>query len=235
MSNAALNAAVWREVQISRASKYGIAIVDYGLGNLSSVMQACNHVGLRPIITSSSTEIMSSAAVILPGVGAFGRAMDSLEKLDLVEALIKFARLGKQIIGICLGMQLLMTEGFEFGHHRGLGIIEGQARRLPDSSDGDRPLKLPHVGWDRIHASASWSGTLLEGVDNGEYMYFVHSYIVRPRELSTVLSTSQYGHIGFCSSLKRQNVFGCQYHPERSGPAGLRVYQNLMRLLESTD
>lgn len=218
---------------MGRAAQQRIAIVDYGMGNLFSVMHACNHVGVKPVITSAKGEIVSSDAVILPGVGAFGRAMELLRALDLVETLRELANSSKPLVGVCLGMQLLMTESFEFGRHEGLGIIKGRVNRFQDPVEGSRTLKVPQVGWNRIQATSSWMDTPLNGLHNGEHMYFVHSYIVEPEDQSVVLSTSKYGQVTFCSTLMLENVFGCQYHPERSGQAGLRIYNNLKTWLQS--
>lgn len=213
-----------------------VAIVDYNLGNLYSVKHACAHIGLHAEITSSKEAIANARAVILPGVGAYGDAMATLHRLDLVSVLRDIASSGKPLIGICLGIQLLMTESYEFGRHPGLGIIEGTVVRFDRPTEHGRALKVPQIGWNRVcHAeSAGWDGTLLDSVADGEYMYFVHSYIVQPEDPSVVLSTSRYGQIEFCSSVQRGNVFACQFHPERSGVEGLRVYRNLARLIRAT-
>ncbi|MFQ5801304.1 MAG: imidazole glycerol phosphate synthase subunit HisH [Candidatus Methylomirabilales bacterium] len=227
---------------MSDASWPKVAIVDYGMGNLFSVKHACEHVGLKASITASNLEILAADAVILPGVGAFGDAMKMLTRLDLERALLDFAASGKQLVGICLGMQLLMTESHEFGQHRGLGIIEGEVVRLEESVDGVRRLKVPQVGWNRIYTvrqsvppyedrtdSSPWQGTLLEGLPDGEFMYFVHSFYPRTIDPTVVLSATRYGQIEFRSSLRLGNVFACQFHPERSGPQGLHIYRNLAR------
>lgn len=219
-----------------------VAIVDYGLGNLFSVKHACTQVGLDAVITPSRKEISQADAVILPGVGAFGDAMGMLEKRDLVTVLREMAASGKPFVGICLGMQLLMTESYEFGRHKGLGIIEGPVLRFESPKEEDRILKVPQIGWNRIRKAEpkdgpedSWRGTLLQGMADGEYMYFVHSYIVQPQDISVSLSTSRYGHIEYCSSLHLRSVFACQFHPERSGLLGVKIYQNLAALLNGRD
>ncbi len=217
-----------------------VAIVDYGLGNLYSVKHACAHVGLDGVITSSVRDLLAASAVILPGVGAFGDAMDNLHRLDLVGALREIAASATPLVGICLGQQLLMTESHEFGRHRGLGIVEGEVIRFPDPVEAGRALKVPQVGWNRVHkvtpgsegATDPWEAGLLRGVVDGEYMYFVHSFIVRPADRGLVLATSRYGDVTFCSSLQLGNVFACQFHPERSGVEGLKMYRNLAALLE---
>jgi glutamine amidotransferase len=207
-----------------------VAIVDYGLGNLFSVEQACAFVGLNSIITNSRKDILGADAVILPGVGAYGDAMLTLHRLDLVNVLRDIAESSKPLVGICLGMQLLMTESYEFGCHKGLGIIEGPVVRFEAPKEKERILKVPQISWNRIFQPANglrWHGTLLDRIDEGEYMYFVHSFTVQPQDSNVILSNSHYGHIEFCSSIHHRNVFACQYHPERSGLKGLQIYKNL--------
>jgi len=218
----------------------GVAIVDYGLGNLYSVKQACQHVGLQANITSSKSEILAADAVILPGVGAFGDAMDNLRRLDLVTVLQEIAASSKPLLGVCLGMQLLMAESYEFGWHQGLGIIDGSVVKIDNPMDAGRQLKVPQIGWNTIWMpeivssipGRLWDGTLLDGIMDGEFMYFVHSYIIRPQDSSVALSITRYGQIEFCSSFCQRNIFACQFHPERSGNRGLIIYQNLARRID---
>lgn len=213
-----------------------IAIVDYGLGNLYSVKHACAHVGLQAEITSSAPAILAADAVILPGVGAFGDAMRTLHALDLVGVIRDVAASGRPLLGICLGMQLLMTESEEFGSHRGLGIVPGRVVKLDGGGEGGRRLKVPHIGWARVRKAEGgggdpWAGTVLDGVADGERMYFVHSFVVQPSEGTAVLATSDHGDGRFCSSLRLGAVMACQFHPERSGPPGLHMYRNLAALV----
>ena len=214
------------------SNKLNVAIVDYGVGNLFSVKHACNSVGMQASITFDKQEILSADAVILPGVGAFGNAIESLEKLDLVYVLKDIATSSKPFVGICLGMHLLMDESEEFGGHQGLGIIKGSVIRLdnPVSISGKR-LKVPHVGWNRIYKKSDsigdlWTHSVLEGLANGEFMYFVHSYYSIPENDEVVFSTTNYQGIEYCSSISRKNVFAFQFHPEKSGVEGLKIYRN---------
>lgn len=210
-----------------------VAIVDHGLGNLFSVKHACECVGMVATITPDRQEILAADAVILPGVGAFGDAMQTLRRLDLVRVLQDIAQSSTPLIGICLGVQLLMSRSYEFGCHEGLGIIDGVVVRLEHPRERGRDLKVPQVGWNRISTAADgWSDTLLRNVPDHEFMYFVHSYVVQPADPTVVLSTTRYGDIDFCSSVRRGSVFACQFHPERSGPQGLRVYRNLVAQIE---
>lgn len=223
-----------------------VAIVDFGLGNLFSVQQACGHVGLRAGVTSAKEEILGADAVILPGVGAFGDAMGALRRLDLISPLRDIAASGVPMIGICLGMQLLMRESREFGRFEGLGIVDGAALPLGQPYEAFRGLKVPHVGWNRIHPfrqdadpsrgrapeRGRWEGSPLAGLAEGEFMYFVHSFCARPDDSAVVLSVTRYGDVEFCSSLQRGNVVAFQFHPERSGLSGLKLYRNLAALIE---
>lgn len=211
-----------------------VAIVDYGMGNLYSVRHACTHAGLRARITSNPAEVRDANAVILPGVGAFADAMATLKRLDLADAIREFVASGQPLVGICLGFQLLMSESEEFGRHEGLGIIEGAVTRFADPRLGDRRLKVPQIGWNGIYRlrretgdTDPWDGTLLGGLADGESVYFVHSYVVKPANPGTCLSMSTYGDVEFSSSVSFRNVTACQFHPERSGPRGLLVYRNL--------
>ncbi|MGB6064903.1 MAG: imidazole glycerol phosphate synthase subunit HisH [Desulfomonilaceae bacterium] len=222
-----------------------VAIVDLGLGNLFSVKHACEHVGIHAFITSEKSHVLSADAVILPGVGAFGDAMNSLKRLDLIEPLKDVADSSKPLIGICLGLQLLMTESQEFGTHKGLGIVDGPVVRFDKPHGPGGPLKVPQIGWNRIFrpqpfkaaegASADsedpWNGTPLHDLRDGTYMYFVHSFYAVPQNPEVTLSKSRYGDLEFCSSLKRGNVCAFQFHPERSGPDGLEMYERLKVLV----
>jgi len=218
--------------------KSQVAIIDLGMGNLFSVKHACEYVGLRASITSSRQEIFNADAVILPGVGAFGDAMETLRRLDLVSVLKEIAASPKLLVGICLGMQLLMTESFEFGRHSGLGIIPGTVVRFENPVGPHGALKVPQVCWNRMYRieglDDSWADSLLYGLANGVFMYFVHSFYVEPEDRSVNIATTQYGDVEFCSALRYRNIFACQSHPERSGPHGLRVYHNLASMLKSS-
>ena len=219
-------------------NKPNVVIVDYGVGNLFSVKHACNNVGMQASITADKQEILSADAVILPGVGAFGDAVESLRKLDLIHVLKDVAISSKPFVGICLGMHLLMDESEEFGSHQGLGIIKGSVIRF-DNPVGisEKRLKVPHVGWGRIHRNIdircnSWNSSVLEGLPDGEFMYFVHSFYVKPEHSDIILSNTEYGNVEFCSSLQSRNIFACQFHPERSGLQGLKIYSKLASFIK---
>ncbi len=210
-----------------------VAIVDYGMGNLFSVAHACEHVGLDAAVTPDAGVIAAADAVILPGVGAFGDAMDNLRALGLVDVLKGVAASGRPLFGICLGLQLLLARSEEFGEHEGLGVVDGDVVSLGTPREGDRELKVPQVAWNRVYraprgdGSDPWADTVLGATPDGTHFYFVHSLVARPSDPEVTVAVTRYGDTEFCSALKCGNVFATQFHPERSGPDGLRVYEEL--------
>jgi len=216
------------------AQKVRVAVVDYGMGNLFSIRNMVEAVGMEALVTAVPQEIAGADMVILPGVGAFGNAMETLRRLDLVTVLQDVAQSPKPLVGICLGLQLLMSESHEFGRHKGLDIIAGTVVRL---DAGERhPVKVPQVGWNWIGrpsgtAHDPWQDTPLAGMADGTYMYFVHSYIVRPENRDVILTITRYGENEFCSGVRYKNIYAFQFHPERSGAAGLALYRNLASLV----
>lgn len=207
-----------------------VAIIDYEVGNLFSVRHACQAVGLDPVVTTDKRILLESSAAILPGVGAFGAAMENLRKLDLVAPILDFIASGRPFMGICLGMQLAFEESEEFGSHKGLGLVRGRVARFSNRGPGGATVKVPQIGWNRIHPpdrkSDSWTGTPLEGVAPGEYMYFVHSYFALPADPEDTATVTVYEGTRYCSAISRGNVFASQFHPEKSASEGLRIYAN---------
>ncbi|MGY4383090.1 glutamine amidotransferase [Pedobacter sp. UYP24] len=205
-------------------------IIDYGLGNLYSIAQACAHVGNTPVITSNREEIINADSVILPGVGAFKVAMDQLNEMNLTNIIIEFANLGKPLMGVCLGMQLLFETSQEFGEHEGLGLISGSIKRFPQVYN-QKKLKIPHIGWNRLfNSNIEWGKTPLLEVSDKDFMYFIHSYYAEPTDLSTILTYTHYQDFKYCSSVQKNNIFGFQFHPEKSGEAGLTIYKNFLSI-----
>lgn len=210
-----------------------IAIIDYGMGNLFSVQNACIHTDLEPVVTSNKKKILGSDGVILPGVGAFGRAMSNLKALDLIDPIKQFIKSGNPFMGICLGMQLLFSESEEFGDNRGLGIIDGTVRKFPQKNFEKKRIKIPQIGWNRIFKTAQKSNALvLNNIRDGELMYFVHSYYVDLFEIDSTLTTTRYEDVSYCSSLLKDNIFATQFHPEKSAKAGIRVYRNWAQIIK---
>lgn len=196
-----------------------VTIIDYQLGNLFSVRQACEVVGIDAKISELPQDVRDADALILPGVGAFKEAVERLKKLDLFDVIIEEVNKGKPLMGICLGLQLLFTKSEEFGDTEGLGLIEGTICRFDSSQK-----KVPHVGWNHINGQ-NIIGTALEGGTSEDYMYFVHSYYVKPTEEACVLTKSVYQDTEFCSSVKRDNIFATQFHPEKSAEKGIEIYR----------
>ena len=214
-----------------------IAIIDYEMGNLFSVSRACEHAGLHPVITSDPKCIMQSDAMALPGVGAFGDAMENLKRLDLIAPIHDFIETGKLFIGICLGLQLLMTESEEFGSHRGLDVIPGRVVKFSATRGHKDAIKVPQVGWNRIYQPQSkkqrmWHDTPLENVKDGTFMYFVHSFYTVPSDGDVVLSLTDYEGTVYASSIVKGNVFACQFHPEKSSIDGMRIYSTFAEMIK---
>lgn len=196
-----------------------IAIVDYGMGNLRSVSKAFEAVGHEAVVTRDRATIKNASHMVLPGVGAFGDCMANLERFDLVEPIRSAIQSGKPFLGICLGLQLLFTESEEFGLHKGLGIIPGNVRKFML----DPALKVPHMGWNQVNIQRACP--LFDGIADGSNWYFVHSYFVDPADRTVAATTTTYG-IPFVSSIWKENIVACQFHPEKSQSVGLRLIKN---------
>jgi len=205
---------------------FRIAIVDYDCGNLFSIQRALHELGIKSFITKNADEILASDKVILPGVGAFGDGMNSLRKQGLEDAVKKFAFSGKPLLGICLGMQLLMEESSEFGQHKGLGIVPGKVVRLQEKCHNGQRIKVPHIGWNDINFNIS--NPLFNGLNSGTYVYFLHSFCVSASDTDYYVAKSAYGDNEFCAVIQKERIIGMQFHPEISGPAGLRLLENFI-------
>ena len=199
-----------------------IAIVDYGMGNLKSVERALRRVGAETLVTSNPEKILGAEGLILPGVGAFKDCMRNLKEHRLIDPLYKFIQSGRPFLGICLGLQLLFNESEEFGVYKGLDIIKGKVVRFPQNSK----LKVPHMGWNTIKIRREVP--LLQGIKDESYFYFVHSYYVIPEEENIIATTTNYV-VEFVSSIYQDNIFACQFHPEKSQHVGLRMLENFVR------
>jgi len=198
------------------------ALIDYGMGNLRSVSKALEKVGLKPIITSDPQLVSKAHAIVLPGVGAFKDAVHNLKKSGLFSAIIEHINKGKPYLGICLGLQLLFERSCEFGEEKGFGILEGDVVLLPTT------VKIPHIGWNQVWKKKESS--LFEGIKDGDYFYFVHSYHVVPKRTEVIATITDYG-IDFVSAVEYQNIFGVQFHPEKSQKLGLKVLENFKKVV----
>src|SRR3989338_5495240 len=204
-------------------------IVDYGVGNLRSVAKSVSQYIDTWIITEEAGIILSADRLILPGVGAFVAGMNGLKIRGLIEPIKQFARTGKPMLGICLGAQLLFERGEEFGPRPGLGIIKGKVVKLQPT---EKNVKVPQIGWNKIAAPApgKWPEIIFQSPEREPMMYFVHSYIFEPTESQVILATSVYGGQKFCSAVRQGNIYGCQFHPEKSGEAGVTIIRHFVNL-----
>lgn len=201
-----------------------IAVVDYGMGNLRSVQKALEKVGLEAVITSNPEDLDRARGIVVPGVGAFGDAVHNLERLSLKEKILENIEKGKPYLGICLGLQLLFEYGYEFGEHRGLGVIKGSVVRFDEKLD----IKIPHMGWNQVWIKKE--SRMFDQIEDGEFFYFVHSYYGKPEDVEVVSTTTDYG-VDFCSSVEVENIWAVQFHPEKSQRAGLKLLSNFKRFL----
>jgi glutamine amidotransferase len=212
-----------------------VAIIDYGLGNLYSILQVCAAVGIDAVVTSDKNTILTSQGVILPGVGAFKEAMNELQGKELIDTIHNYIKLAKPFLGICLGMQLLFEESYEFGYHKGLAILKGSVNPMCHHDQGKKLLKVPHIGWNNICCSvgiARWEETVLDCIREGEKMYFLHSYIVNPADNSMWLAQTKYEDLVFCSAVKSGKIYAVQFHPEKSGPSGIQIFDNFKKIIQ---
>jgi imidazole glycerol-phosphate synthase subunit HisH len=196
-----------------------IVIVDYGMGNLRSVQKGFERVGSKALVSRDIEDIKSADKLVLPGVGAFPECMKNLVRFELVKPIIDFLGSGKPFLGICLGLQLLFDESEEFGLNEGLKVIPGKVKAF----SRDMGLKIPHMGWNQIILKKDVP--LFDGINNGSFFYFVHSYFVEPDSSSDVATETEYG-VTFTSAIARGNIFALQFHPEKSQQNGLRVLKN---------
>ena len=208
-----------------------IAVIDYGVGNLFSLLSSLNYVGLDTKLTNDIEEIKNAKGIILPGVGAFRDAIGNLEKYGLKETLINEAKNGKPFLGICLGMQMLFEKSYEYGEYEGLGLINGTVEEIkkyiPENSD----LKIPHMGWNSLIINERFKDDkILKDVDNNEYVYYVHSYFAKI-DMKNIVTYSEYG-TKIPGIVKNENVYGMQFHPEKSGDTGLKLLKNWGELIK---
>ena len=200
-----------------------VAIIDYDAGNIKSVEKAIQFLGKEAVITRNPEEILSATHVILPGVGAFGDAMEKLHKYGLVSVIHEVIKRNIPFIGICLGLQLLFERSEETPGVEGLGILKGEIKRIPDKED----LKIPHIGWNSLKYPNI--GRLYEGIPEDSYVYFVHSYYLDAEDKDIVMATTEYG-TKIHASVEKGNVFACQFHPEKSSSVGLKILENFLKV-----
>lgn len=210
-----------------------VTVIDYGMGNLFSVRKALEHCGATVKFASHPQDIQDCSRLLLPGVGAFAHGMDELNKLQLTEAIRVWAAKGNPFLGICLGMQMLLDESEEFGTTQGLRLIQGSVIAIPLKDVNGHSQKIPHIGWNSLEKSQTdthWEKTLFEGIKAGHSTYFVHSFMANPSNKDHRISDTFYGGHPIAAYIKRDNIHGCQFHPEKSAEVGLKVLENFLRL-----
>lgn len=199
------------------------AIIDYGAGNIKSVEKALLSLGQEVVITDDKETILNADRIILPGVGAFGDAMAQLEKTGLDVVIREAVEKNIPFLGICLGLQLLFEKSEEAPGVKGLGILKGEVKKIP----AEQGLKIPHMGWNSLHFAHD--GKLFHGIEEGSYVYFVHSYYLKAEEEFIVKASTEYG-VSIHASVEKDNVFACQFHPEKSSETGLKILKNFVEL-----
>jgi glutamine amidotransferase len=201
-----------------------VTIIDYGVGNLRSVARAFEHVGAGVEVTFDAKTIANAQRLVLPGVGAFGHCMEELEKRKLIDPIKDFAAGGRPFLGICVGMQLMLEYGEEFGEHAGLGFIKGRVQKIPDA---DKRI-LPVSGWMELTKTKDWHGTILNDTTEGSSVYFVHSYGASPDDEDVRLAEYEYDGVRVTAAINRDNLTGLQFHPEKSGEVGLGILKGFV-------
>lgn len=211
-----------------------IVVIDYGIGNLYSVLRALEYCGARQIlVTSSAEEVLIADKLILPGVGAFADGMNGLHKKNLINPILQHAKSGKPLLGICLGMQLLASVGEEFGTHEGLDLIPGCVVPIPaHNAENGGSRKIPHIGWANLLQSheMAWEQSLMRGLKEDDFVYLIHSYHFQPELKENLLAIYDYDGYHVTAAIRSNNIYGYQFHPEKSGPVGLRLISNFLEL-----
>lgn len=204
-----------------------VVIIDYELGNLFSVKQACEYLGYPAIVSTKPEDLLQADYAILPGVGAFSDAMQNLDSFGLTDAIHEYVKRGKPLMGVCLGLQLLLGESEEFGSTKGLNLLPGKVKKFPVQVIDNNAYKVPQIQWNTISepAAGRWKDTPLQSCKPGDFMYFVHSFYAEPADKQVVLTTTTYGRQQYCSAIIKDNVFATQFHPEKSGLYGLNIYK----------
>ncbi|MSP49863.1 MAG: imidazole glycerol phosphate synthase subunit HisH [Alphaproteobacteria bacterium] len=210
-----------------------VTVVDYGSGNLLSVCRALRHCGADVAAVETASAIDTADRLVVPGVGAMADSMRRLRERGLIEPIRRYAASNRPLLGICVGMQVMFDASEEFGEHAGLGVIPGRVRRLPKVGVDGRARKIPHIGWNtlaRARGVNDWSGTILAGLSGQASAYFLHSYAVEPDDETVRLADCDYEGTRICAAVRRGQLYGCQFHPEKSGEVGLAILRNFLAL-----
>ena len=208
-----------------------LSIIDYEAGNLLSVKRAIEHLGLKVNLIQDKQDVKKADRIILPGVGAFGACMERFESMNLTDELLTFILEDQRpFLGICLGMQMMLSKSYEFGEHAGINIIEGNVEKISPDFNNDKK-RIPHISWAPLNKNnIPWDNTILDSIDEGSCVYFVHSYEAKPKVNSFVLSEVNYYDDKLAGVIGKDNYWGCQFHPEKSGDVGLNILRNFVNL-----
>ncbi len=209
-----------------------VVIVDYGMGNIKSVQRGVERTGATAVLSFDPDEIINADRVILPGVGAFEDGMKGLKQSGLDDAICQFCNKGNPLLGICLGMQMLLQQSEEFGIHRGLGLIDGEVKKIPQTEDGAFKRKIPHIGWGALKRPQQqlWNSSCLKEIEEGEFFYFVHSFMAVPTNPENRLAHCIYEGLSVTAAIQKENITGVQFHPEKSGEAGLKILKQFVMM-----
>lgn len=211
-----------------------VTVIDYGMGNVFSICNALHHCGADVCLSSDSREINRAERLVLPGVGAFRDGINNIKKDNLFDDITQYKDLERPLLGICLGMQMLFTSSEEFGLWEGLDLIPGKVIRIPAQDKNQVPHKIPHIGWNGIYPSIgsdqAWDGGLMGSTQPGSMVYFVHSFHALPENSENLLAVCDYNGLEITAAVQRDNILGCQFHPEKSGKKGLSIFKQFMEL-----
>ena len=208
-----------------------IAIIDYGCGNILNLARAVKFLGYDVVITRDNKKIINSSHIILPGVGAFGNAIKHLEKYNLHKTILEYAKLDKPLLGICVGMQILFTVSYELGVHKGLGLLEGEVIKI--SNKKNKEIKIPHIGWNELYPNndkKGWKNKILNNSLIGKSFYFIHSFVCLTKNPNSTIAVCNYSGISIPAIVSVGNIFGTQFHPEKSADNGLTILKNFCEI-----
>lgn len=205
-----------------------VVVVDIGIGNTHSVVRALVHVGAQPVLTADPDAVRTASHVVFPGVGAFGDCAAAARQLGMTDAITDYAKSGRPLIGLCVGMQLLFQSSTEFGHHEGMGLMAGSLDKIPTQNSDGTLLRVPHVGWSTVTPTSR--SPLFSELPDAFSAYFVHSYAVLEKDAPDCCAVTRYGDNAIVAAAQKDMLFGVQFHPEKSGPAGLKILENFIRL-----